>query len=128
MTYEKDTVKEIIGWLDESAAKLDAYIVGKLASARHQAASALVQRQSAQTIEGAGGVLRLFNGYFHNHRVMTSTALVCSALFIAFLLTQQLSRQDNLEQGDGFLLASDLPPEAYLDKGFDVWLERSSRH
>jgi len=127
MAYEKDTVKEIIGWLDESAAKLDAHIVCKLARARHQATSVLVQRQSAQTIEGAGGVLRLFNDCIRNHRTMMSTALVCSAVLVAFLLTQQLSRQDSLEQGDGFLLASDLPPEAYLDKGFDVWLERSSR-
>src|SRR3989344_2123604 len=118
MTDEKDTIKEIIGWLDESAAKLDAHIVGKLARARHQAASILVQRQSAQTIEGAGGVLRLFNDYIRNHRTMMSTALVCSAVFVALLLTQQLSRQNSLEQSDGFLLASDLPPEAYLDKGF----------
>ena len=128
MTYEKDTVKEIISWLDESAAKLDAHIVGKLARARHQAASILIQRQSAQSIEGAGGVLRLFNDYIRNHLAMMSTALVCSAVFVAFLLTQQLSRQNSLEQSDGFLLASDLPPEAYLDKGFDVWLERSSQH
>ena len=128
MTDEKDTVKEIISWLDESAAKLDAHIVGKLARARHQAASILIQRQSAQSIEGAGGVLRLFNDYIRNHRAMMSTALVCSAVFVAFLLTQQLSRQNSLEQSDGFLLASDLPPEAYLDKGFDVWLERSSQH
>jgi hypothetical protein len=128
MTQEKNTVKEIIGWLDESATKLDVHIVDRLAKARHQAVSTLVQRQSAQPIEGAGGALRLFSDYAHNHRGMMSTALVCSAVFVAFLLTQQLSRQDSLEQGDGFLLASDLPPEAYLDKGFDVWLERSSRH
>lgn len=128
MTDEKDKAKEIIGWLDESAAKLDARIIDKLAKARRQAVSVLVRRQSAQTTEGAGGVLSLFNDYIHNHRAMTSAALVCSAAFVALLLTQQLSRQDSLEQGDGFLLASDLPPEAYLDKGFDVWLERSSRH
>ena len=127
MTDEKDRAKEIIGWLDESAAKLDAHIVGKLAKARHQAASALAQRQSAQTIDGAGRTLRLFHDYIHNHRAMMSTALVCSAVFVAFLLTQQLSRQDSLEHSDGFLLASDLPPDAYLDKGFDVWLERSSQ-
>jgi hypothetical protein len=127
MTYEKNTAKEIIGWLDESASKLDAHIVAGLARARHQAASVLVQRQSAQMIEGTGGVLHLFNDYIRNHRAMMSTALVCSAVFVALLLTQQLSRQDNLEQSDGFLLASDLPPEAYLDKGFDVWLERSSQ-
>jgi hypothetical protein len=128
MTNQNDTIKEIIGWLDESATKLDAHIVDRLAKARHQALSVLAQRQSAQTIEHAGGALRLFNDYIRNHRAMMSTALVCSAVFVALLLTQQLYRQDSLEQGDSFLLASDLPPEAYLDKGFDVWLERSSQH
>ena len=127
MTNEKETAKEIIGWLDESATKLDAHIVAGLTKARQRAVSVLIQRQSVRATEGAGSVLRLFNEYFSNHRAMMSTALVGSAVFVALLVTQQFSRQDNLEQGDGFLLASDLPPEAYLDKGFDVWLERSSQ-
>jgi hypothetical protein len=29
--------------------------------------------------------------------------------------------------GDALLLASELPPEAYVDKGFDAWLEHSSQ-
>jgi Protein of unknown function (DUF3619) len=128
MTREKDTAKEIIRFLDEGIAKLDARIVGKLNEARHRAVAVLTRQQSAQATSTSGGILHLFNDYIHNHRAMMSTALVCSAVFVAFLVTQQFSRQDNLEQGDGFLLASDLPPEAYLDKGFDVWLERSSRH
>ncbi len=128
MAQEKDTAKEIIRFLDEGIAMLDARIVGRLAEARHQAVAVLTRQQSAQVTEGSGGILRLFNDYAHNHRAMMSTALVCSAVFVAFLVTQQFSEKDSLEQGDGFLLASDLPPEAYLDRGFDVWLERSSQH
>lgn len=129
MKLEKDSAKEIIRLLDESVVTLDAEIVSKLANARNLAVSALAERKrTASDISvDSSGLMRLFGNYIHHHRVLMSTALVCGALFIAFLVTQQFNGQDMMEQGDAFLLASDLPPEAYLDKGFDTWLEQTSQ-
>lgn len=130
MKLEKDSAKEIIRLLDESVVTLDAEIVSKLANARNLAVSALAERKRAASdiSVDSSGLMRLFGNYIHHHRVLMSTALVCGALFIAFLVTQQFNGQDQMEQGDAFLLASDLPPEAYLDKGFDTWLEQTSQH
>ncbi|MEO8417788.1 MAG: DUF3619 family protein [Methylophilaceae bacterium] len=129
MRQEKDSAKEIIRLLDESVATLDTQIVSKLANARNLAVSALAERKRvalAVSVDSSG-LMRLFGNYIHHHRVLMSTALVCSALLIAFLVTQQFNGQDRMEQGDAFLLASDLPPQAYLDKGFDIWLEQASQ-
>jgi hypothetical protein len=44
-------------------------------------------------------------------------------MLLTFFAVQQLGSTNNLENSDAFLLASDLPPEAYADKGFDAWIE-----
>jgi hypothetical protein len=126
MKPEQDTAKIIIQMLDERVATLDDSIVNQLANARKQALLAHAQHASANTAQGHG-VLRLFSHYIHSPRALMSTALVASAVFVAFILTQHLTGEDNAEQGDAFLLASELPPEAYLDKGFDTWLEQTSQ-
>jgi hypothetical protein len=55
-----------------------------------------------------------------------STAITLGAILLAFYAAQQFGSNANLEEGDAFLLASDLPPEAYADKGFDTWLVSKS--
>ena len=39
---------------------------------------------------------------------------------------QILQQDDNNDEIDSLLLSDDLPINAYLDKGFDAWLKRSS--
>ena len=124
MKNEEITAKQIIDFLDEDAARLDASTVGRLAAARNRAVTRHTERM--RTASRQSGFAQSTSRLLHHHRAAMSAALVCSAVFVAFLLTQQLSEQDMLGQGDAFLLASELPPEAYLDKGFDVWLERTS--
>lgn len=127
MEQEKDTAKEIVSYLDESATKLDARIVAKLAAARNRAVAVLSVR--AKTADnGRHNILHLLNDYIHNHRALASTAMVCSVALVAFMVTEQISRQEMVEQGDAFLLGSELPPEAFLDRGFNTWLERTSQH
>lgn len=127
MKQEKDTAKEIIRLLDESVATLDTQIVNNLANARNQAVSALAKRTQMAVSADGGGVIHLFSEYIHHHRALMSAAVVCSAVLVAFLVTQQFTGQEIMEQGDAFLLGSELPPEAYLDKGFDTWLEQTSQ-
>ena len=124
MKHEETIAKKIVSFLDESVAALNAGTVDRLAAARKRAVTRHVERTAAHLRQSI--LARLMDWLLHQHRVVTSAALVCSAVFVAFLLTQQLSEQEMMGQGDAFLLASELPPEAYLDKGFDVWLERTS--
>jgi hypothetical protein len=43
-------------------------------------------------------------------------------IMLAFFVVQQVEFEDNSKSSDAFLLASELPPEAFADKGFDIWL------
>lgn len=123
----EDTTTQIIGILNESTATLDAQITARLAHARQQAVAALDKRARRGQPPRQSAIARLLDQLLQHHRTAVSAALVCSAVFVAFLVTQQFSDQELMGQGDAFLLASELPPEAYLDKGFDVWLERTSK-
>lgn len=129
MNQEHETAKKIVGLLNQGLTRLDTKIVAKLASARSQAVTLLAEHEQSQPVTvGHHALMRQVADYFHGHRVWMSAALVCAAILVAFVATQQLSSKQAVEQGDAFLLASELPPEAYLDKGFDAWLKHSSRH
>jgi hypothetical protein len=128
MKDEQSTAKVIIGLLDESASGLDKRITDRLARAREQAVGKLAQgARTAQGRNGNGGVSALFMDYFQHHRAVSSTALAFSAVLVAFVATQQLNNKEADGQGDAFLLASELPPEAFLDKDFHAWLEETSQ-
>jgi len=127
MMDEKNTAKAIVSLLDESASRLDSNITDRLARAREQAVGKLAQgARTARGHNGRAGAATLFMDYFTHHRVFSSAALACSALLIAFVATQQFNKEAE-GQGDAFLLASELPPEAFLDKEFHTWLEESSQ-
>lgn len=128
MKDEQSTAKAIIGLLDESAAGLDKNITDRLARAREQAVGKLAQgARTAQGHTGSGGVFVLFMDYFTHHRMVSSAALAFSAVLVAFMATQQLNNTEAEGQGDAFLLAAELPPEAFVDKEFHVWLEETSQ-
>ena len=130
MKTEQETAKEIIGLLDESTNKLDREVLDRLYTSRMQAVSHLVahrQEVSVRSEEGSGSVLRLFGNYLYHHRIAMPAAIICSAALVVFIVTQQLVSQPPIEHGDAFLLGAELPPEAFLDKGFDTWVARTSQ-
>jgi hypothetical protein len=126
MKNEHDTARDIVGLLEESTRQLDRKIVARLADARQQAVAAM--QAQAPIAAGSSGLGHLILRYMGQHRFVMPTAMMCGAVLLAFIVTQQFTGLDSHEQGDAFLLASDLPPEAYLDQGFDEWLERTSQH
>jgi hypothetical protein len=79
----------------------------------------------SQAVQSGGHTLAWFGGQLERHRTM-STAIILGAILLAFYAAQQFGLNANLEESDAFLLASDLPPEAYADKGFDTWLVSKS--
>lgn len=130
MKTEHDTAKEIIGLLDESTTRLDRDVLDRLYAARMKAVGHLAERKQTVAVteaSGFGHVMRLFGSYMHEHRIVMPAVMICSAALVAFIATQQLIIQPSIEQGDAFLLGAELPPEAFLDKGFDTWVARTSQ-
>jgi hypothetical protein len=130
MKTEHDTAKEIISFLDESTTQLDREVLDRLYAARMKAVGQLAERKQVATAtegDGVGHVLRVFGDYMRQHRAVMPAVMICSAALVAFVATQQLVTQPALEQGDAFLLGAELPPEAFLDKGFDTWVARTSQ-
>ncbi|MDP2247405.1 MAG: DUF3619 family protein [Nitrosomonadales bacterium] len=130
MKTEHDTAKEIVSFLDESTTQLDRKILDRLYAARMKAVGQLAERKQVATAtgtDGIGHVLRVFGDYMQQHRAVMPAVMICSAALVAFIATQQLVTQPSIEQGDAFLLGAELPPEAFLDKGFDTWVARTSQ-
>lgn len=130
MKTEQDKAKEIIDLLDEGAGRLDRKVLDRLYMARTQAVGRLVERRqlaAQQQADGAGHVLRMTGDYLHRHRAIMPAIMIISAALLVFVITQNLTSRPVLEQSDAFLLGAELPPEAFVDKGFDAWLARSSQ-
>ena len=124
MTEEQMAV-DLAELLNENAQQLTVQTTQRLVMARRLAVSQLV-RQQAQTHIHNGNVLRWLGhelgDYWQQHRNM-SAALIFLVMALTFFAAQQFQVDSSLQASDAFLLASDLPPEAYADKGFDTWLE-----
>lgn len=121
---EAQVAHYIADLLDEHAQHVTAVTAKRLSAARGLAVKRLAGQQT-QTIHHSGNELSWFGSnveqYIAHHRAI-SAAVVLGAMLLAFFATQQFGVNTNLENSDAFLLASDLPPEAYADKGFDTWL------
>ena len=112
--------------LNDHSQHLNATTLQRLSVARDLAVNKLIARQTqAVGINQSGNVLHWlgdgFNSYFEQHRMMSSLIIV-AAILLTFFAAQQFNVDKNLEHSDAFLLAAELPPEAFADKGFDTWL------
>lgn len=125
LMVEEQIAHNIIELLDNRAQHLTITEEQRLAKARNLAVNQLANIQSQLNshhgINQSGNTLQWFGHYLGQHKVM-STALVIGAMLLAIFAVQLVEFNDNIENSDAFLLASDLPPEAYADKGFNTWL------
>ena len=110
---------QMAGLLDENAQQLNMLILRQLedgrnrAIARHQA-----QQESTLNIDST---LNHCLGWATHHRIVMMS-LVLSIGLSTFATMQHLSAN---ETSDAFLLGADLPPEAFVDKGFEPSLNQS---
>ncbi len=122
---EEQLALYISSLLDNHAQRIHAVTAHRLLTARSLAVEHLASQQAVQGVHQSGNVLQWLGGhvgqYFGQHRVM-SAAMLAGVMLLTFFAAQQFELNSNLENSDAFLLASDLPPEAYADKGFDTWL------
>lgn len=115
--------------LNDHAQHLNAVTLQRLSVARELAVSRLAASQTQAVnyhgVNQSSNVLQWLGhgvgAYFERHRMMSSLIIAVAMLF-AFFAAQQFKADNTLENSDAFLLASELPPEAFADKGFDTWL------
>jgi len=125
---EEQIARSISDLLNNHAQHLKPEHEQRLSATKNAAINHLTELQaqySSNHVTGHSHVLRWFGHAgqnFEQHRV-ASAALLVVVMLLTFFAVQQFGSTNNLENSDAFLLASDLPPEAYADKGFDAWIE-----
>jgi len=110
-------------YLDRSAEGIDEKTARKLHAARERALARVAVRSSRLGLAGLGN-LSLDSLW---PAMRSAVALLVLALGVAGLTYwNSLEQADEYEEVDTALLADDLPIDAYLDRGFDAWLKRTS--
>jgi hypothetical protein len=122
LTSDEQVARLAANLLNENVQHLNAITLQRLSEARGLAVNKL---EASQGVNQSGNVLQWmgngFGAYLEQHRIM-STAIIVVAMLLTFFAAQKFNADNNLENSDAFLLASELPPEAFADKGFDTWL------
>ncbi|HEY0841309.1 DUF3619 family protein [Methylotenera sp.] len=128
-SVEDQIARNMVELLNSHAQKLPESQAARLADARSLAIGRLVNREAqlaGHSLHRSGHALQWRGGrwghYFEQHRIL-SALLVVGVMLFAIFAVQQFSVSHQIENSDAFLLASDLPPEAYADKGFTAWLD-----
>ena len=130
-TNDQDFAKKITTYLDRGTADLKAGTAYRLQVARAAALARLADPQRAAELQlsgesaGAGsGTLGGGRGFWASGRLWVGIALIVAAGFgfQQWLAYQQLK---DIEETDAAILSSDLPIDAYLDRGFQNWLKRA---
>ncbi|MFN0040675.1 MAG: DUF3619 family protein [Burkholderiales bacterium] len=120
---EDDLAHKIVARLDDRLEALPADVLERLQSARRKALMRASERREKSGAIGAHPpIWRLF-GAGLGIRLILPAAIVVAVL--TGLIYWQLSGQneDDLEAG---LLAGELPIHAYIDPGFESWIQNAS--
>jgi hypothetical protein len=124
---EQQVARHMTDLLNDRAQRLTLHQQEHLQTAREEAVNYLAQKQAllqhSAGVAAHGNVLRWFGSHFGQQHRTASAVLVVLTMLFTFLTIQKLEQNNQIENSDAFLLASELPPEAYADKGFDAWLD-----
>ena len=113
--HEIDTqAKQIAGLLNAHANRLSMRTLKQLENGRERAVKAHAQQISGVSIN-RDGTLSSLSVWAEHHR-MAMAGIVLVAIVAGFLSMQSFKHQ---EASDAFLLSADLPPEAFVDRGFE---------
>ena len=106
--------KQIAGLLNAHANRLSMRTLKQLENGRERAVKAHAQQISGVSIN-RDGTLSSLSAWAEHHR-MAMAGIVLAAIVAGFLSMQSFQHQ---EASDAFLLSADLPPEAFVDRGFE---------
>ena len=123
---EKDFGEKISRLLQQGADQVDAVTAAKLKVARLQALEHYRAKQPVLGLAWAGEAANRLSAYLHRPAfwgpAVTLLLVVAGAVY-----WQQVHQQNDGDDIDAFLLAGDLPINAYIDKDFDAWPKGSPR-
>jgi len=131
MNAEQDLAKKITAHLDRGAADLRAGTVYRLQQARAAALARLDPSHApayapALATAGAGRAGRSLRT--SSPVRWLGVALIAAALAFGWQQWRALQQVQDLQDLDAQILSSDLPLDAYLDRGFVNWLKTDSEH
>ncbi len=109
--------KQIAGLLDAHANRLSMRTLKQLENGRERAVKLHTQQISGVNANHDGTLSGIFSWAEH-HRI-ASTGLILGAIIAGFVIIQSFSHK---ESSDAFLLSAELPPEAFVDRGFEPFL------
>jgi hypothetical protein len=112
--------KQIAGLLDAHANRLSMRTLKQLENGRERAVKAHAQHIFGVSVN-RDGTLSSITGWVEHHRIAMA-GFVLTVIVAGFLATQSFKHQ---ESSDAFLLSADLPPEAFVDRGFEPFLNDS---
>lgn len=126
MNQEELFARQICHVLDRSTQNLDHEIAERLRAARERALQHQRVAIHETTVASADGAVLLGSGE-ERHPLRTALAMLALLLGVALAYVWNGYNQASENEAiDSALLADDLPPHAYLDKGFQAWLEKDS--
>ena len=109
--------------LNQGLDTLDGRVAGRLHEARQVALNAQKAPVRGLRLAGIGSTVEV--AFFSNARNLIAVmALAVGAMGAYYWNAFEQARE--YEEIDSALLADELPPSAYLDRGFHAWLERAS--
>lgn len=111
--------KTIAKALDVNSERLSMLTLKRLEDARVLAVSVHAGKISGQKVNADGTISGLSVLMSHPH--MLGVGLLCAALILGLGITYH-NMNKQLESSDAFLLGAELPPEAFVDRGFEPWL------
>lgn len=110
--------KAMAGLLDSRAQQLSMRTLKRLEEARMLAVQQHANPLSGYQLHHNGTLSSWFS--WSQHPRLISAGVLCAALIVGLTLTQHMHQQ--IENSDAFLLGAELPPEAFVDRGFEPWL------
>jgi hypothetical protein len=127
---DQDFAKKITTYLDYGTANLKSGTAYRLQAARTEALARLADPQRASVPQLAlaggsgtwGGPRR---GLWHSGRLWLGIAVIVAAT-LGVQQWQAYQQANDIEETDTAILSSDLPLDAYLDRGFQTWLKTSA--
>ena len=130
MIDDRDFANKITTYLDRGVSELKAGTAYKLQLARKAALDRLVdparQVSTQSALAGGGaGTVSGGNGYRFGAGLGLALLLAIGGAF-GYQQWQAYQQQRDIAEMDAAILSSDLPIDAYLDRGFQTWLKRVS--
>lgn len=123
MNQEMLFAQKIAHMLDHGRDDISPAIAARLHAARTQALSHQRQPVGALSLAGVG----YWAGDFLRAGMRTSALLLALLGLGGTLYWDQYMQADENEEIDSALLADELPINAYLDDGFQLWVDRSAQ-